>query len=136
MLDPQLLISKASPLPLALTLPSLVSIPLLLLNFLADRMIEPGERIIVAEDKEAFLFRHKTVPRTQVVGSWSGSLKAAGEKIELRYNQIPFMSFTYKDWYARKTFPKNSLPSGFLYPKTSDILLRSSMTPKKFPRGT
>lgn len=62
-------------------------------------MIQPGERVIVCDNAAACKSRSPTVPASQVLGSWKGSLKTGGEKVELRYNSLPFHTFDFQDWY-------------------------------------
>ena len=66
--------------------------------FADNTLLEPGQRIVVVEDLEAFAMRYGDEPL--VAGQWSGRLSNAGEQLTLVSGETTLQQFTYDDeWY-------------------------------------
>ena len=60
--------------------------------------LEPGDRVLLVEDDEAFEARYGA--GLPMIGSWSGSLSNNEEELVLKSGDITVLEFTYKDgWY-------------------------------------
>ncbi|MGI9239814.1 MAG: lamin tail domain-containing protein [Verrucomicrobiales bacterium] len=61
-------------------------------------VLNPGRRVLIVEDDEAFAARFGA--GLPVIGSWSGSLSDSDDRIVLRSNGVEILDFTYEDdWY-------------------------------------
>jgi hypothetical protein len=62
------------------------------------QLLEPGQRILVVEDLDAFLYRHGS--RSVVAGQWTGGLDNGSEMIRLTANGQVIHEFSYSDeWH-------------------------------------
>ena len=61
-----------------------------------DLSLAPGQRIVLAGNKNAFLFRYGSNPAVKIVGEFTGNLSNSGERlILLAANGTPIADFTY-----------------------------------------
>ena len=66
--------------------------------FPANTTLEPGARLVIAEDQAAFTARYGAA--VSVLGSWAGGLGNGGEMVTLEYADGSQHQFTYDDaWY-------------------------------------
>ncbi|MCA9213377.1 MAG: CotH kinase family protein, partial [Planctomycetales bacterium] len=78
----------------------------------------PGERTVVVENMDAFVFRYGN--NRSIAGQWSGRLNNAGEMITLAAYGEPFLQFRYDDaWYPATDGDGSSLE--FIDPTVPDL---------------
>ena len=71
----------------------------LVYEFALGTTLSPGERLVLAEDVEAFRTRYGE--GIAVAGQWSGGLNNASEMITVRFADETFYRFRYQDdWYS------------------------------------
>ena len=71
----------------------------LVYEFALGTTLSPGERLVLAEDVEAFRTRYGD--GIAVAGQWSGGLNNASEMITVRFADETFYRFRYQDdWYS------------------------------------
>ncbi len=63
--------------------------------------LNPGQRIVVAEDINAFRTRYGALP--QLTGQWTGGLSNRSEQITLEYNGSVIQQFEYRDVWRSAT---------------------------------
>lgn len=80
--------------------------------------LAPGQRVLVVEDVDAFVFRYgQDLP---VTGQWSGALSNGGEQITLMGDGFQIQQFVYRDdWYPTTDGQGPSLE--FIQPSNPDL---------------
>ncbi|MEZ6116736.1 MAG: hypothetical protein R3C28_09200 [Pirellulaceae bacterium] len=77
-------------------------------------MLEPGQRIVVVEDENAFRFRYGA--DIVVAGEWSGGLNNSREMIQLVDGQQVVQAFSYSDhWFPETDGRGRSWKRAFRY---------------------